>query len=186
MKAQLGLRLRLANGGFHFLFKNSDHLLMSAIKKEPFERIRSIVERRRVFEHILKESGSITCKGSDDSLFLLKPVEILHDGTLIGTAAAIDKLPSRDVEVIGNFSVQTERYFFRADLKVKSSLFRIPISCDVFKLQRRQSLRVALPPSFPIYLNVREISGKPCLIEGRIAVLSSGGMKIYFGDDKIN
>ena len=47
--------------------------------KAPFEKIRSLVERRKLFEGVIRDGGEILCKADGDLLFNMNPKFIEHD-----------------------------------------------------------------------------------------------------------
>ncbi len=153
------------------------------MSKIPFEKIRSLVERKKLFEALLKEQQpEMLCKGDDDTLFHLRPTALLGDSALEGKMEAIEGHPKKDVEILGNFSVGTERFFIQTQLKVSANGASIPLNCDVYRLQRRASLRLSVNPAYDIYLSVTEAAGKPVYTIAQIADVSAGGARIFFSD----
>lgn len=140
------------------------------------------MERKKLFEALLKEQSEILCKGQDESLFYLKPTSIVADSHLQGWLAAIENLPNKDVEVLGNFTVGTERFFFQAELKVQKDEGRLQLNSDVYRLQRRASVRLHVQPAYGMYLAITEFKGKPVYSIAQIADLSAGGAKIFFSN----
>lgn len=150
--------------------------------QSPFEKVRSLVERRKLFESLLQEQSEILCKGEDDSLFHFKPTVLAGDSVMEGWFSAIEKNPVADTQILGNFTVGSEKYFFHAPLKVSGDEGSFEVSCDVFKLQRRASLRLQIPASFGMYLAITEFQGKNIYTIAQIADISAGGARIFFSD----
>lgn len=159
--------------------------------KEPFEKVRSLVERRKLFQAVVEQKSEIVCKGKSDQLFLFEPIgsdEVIHLN--LGTSAVVyghirnlSPLPHIPIEVIGHFSLDLDRYFFRGSLIPAGSqfkdLYEIDGTCDVFKLQRRQTFRVPLPATTPIYLSLLKHNGKSIEADFKVADISAGGARVF-------
>jgi hypothetical protein len=161
------------------LAKTVEQLDMAKI---PFEKIRSLIDRRKLFEALLREQTEILCKGDDESLFHLKPISIVSDSLIHGWMEPIEELPKLDTEVLGNFSVGTERFFFHAPLKVMEEEATFHVNCDVYRLQRRSSLRLAVASEYECYVAITESHGKPVYSIAQVADLSAGGARLFFSD----
>ncbi len=151
--------------------------------KSPFEKVRSLVERKKLFIALLAERSEVVCKGEGEELFVFQPTEIVSESLLQGHMTSVDKIPDKDMEIIGNFSVAGEKYFFTSQFKImplQGAIFHL--SCDVFKLQRRGSLRLHIPSSLGIHLAITEFSGKAIYSVAQIADVSAGGARIFFSD----
>lgn len=150
--------------------------------RSPFEKVRSLVERKKLFEGLLREQTEILCKGEDDSLFNMKPMVLSGDSALQGFMTPIEKLPSEDTVILGNFSVGSEKYFFHAPLKIQEEEASFQISCEVFKLQRRNSVRLQIHPTYEMYLAITEFQGKSVYTMAHLSDVSAGGAKIFFSE----
>jgi c-di-GMP-binding flagellar brake protein YcgR len=150
--------------------------------KSPFEKVRSLAERKKLFETLLQEQTEILCKGEDESLFHFRPSSIVSDSVMHGWMEVIENLPQKDTEVLGNFLVGSERYFFQAQLKVKGDESSFQISSDVFRLQRRSALRLYVNPVHEMYLAITEHQGKAVYSIAQVADVSAGGVRIFFSD----
>lgn len=150
--------------------------------RSPFEKVRSLVERRKLFETLLNERSDILCKGEDESLFHFKPTVLAGDAVMEGWFSAIEKNPTGNTKVLGNFAVGNEKYFFHAPLKVSGEEGSFEVNCDVFRLQRRASLRLQIPASFGMYIAITEFQGKTMYTVAHIADVSAGGARIFFSE----
>ncbi len=150
--------------------------------KIPFEKIRSLVDRRKLFEALLREQTEILCKGDDESLFHLKPISIVGDNLIHGWMDPIESLPKSDTEVLANFSVGLERFFFHAPMKIINEEASFQINCDVYRLQRRSSLRLAMHSSYEVYMAITGFNSKPVYTVAQVADLSAGGARLFFSD----
>ncbi len=150
--------------------------------KTPFEKVRSLVERRKIFETLLHEKTEILCKGDDETLFHLHPISIVSDSHIHGWMELIDGLPQKDCDIIGNFTVGSERYFFQTSLKVADGEAGFLINSDVFRLQRRSSIRLHVNPIYEMYLAITEFKGGAVYSIAQLADVSAGGARIFFSD----
>lgn len=148
--------------------------------KEPFEKIRSLLERKRLFEELFLSQGEIVCKGEEEGLFHFLPREIIENDEISGAIIAEGKVPNGDLQVIGNFHVGAEKYFFVGILKVKNLIATLNLNCDVYKLQRRATFRLGIKNLEDIYLTITEFLGKPQYIAVALADVSAGGARLFF------
>lgn len=139
-----------------------------------------MVERRKLFEALLVEQTEIICKGDDDSLFNFKPIALISDSLLQGYMTAIDTTPQKDTDVVGNFGVGAEKYFFKALFKVMADEAVFHVTCDVYCLQRRASMRLHLDAELGVYLALTEFQSKPIYTIAQISDISAGGARIFF------
>lgn len=152
------------------------------MSKTPFDKIRSLVERRKLFEQVIAQQGEITCKGSDDSLFQFKPTEMIDGDFVQGAVVNIEKMPQIKTDVIGNFAVGTDRYFFTGAFACNGAQGALSANCEVFQLQRRSSFRLSLRPQMGLFMAVIDFQGKPLYLIAHVADISAGGARIYFSE----
>lgn len=150
--------------------------------KTPFDKIRSLVERRKLFEQVIAQQGEITCKGSDESLFLFKPTAMVEGDFVQGTIVSIEKMPSVKTDLVGNFAVGTDRYFFTGVFASNGTQGAMNVNCDIFLLQRRASFRLSVRPQLGLFMAVIEFQGTPLYLIAHVADISAGGAKVYFGE----
>ena len=151
--------------------------------KSPFEKVKSLVERRKLFEALLREGSDILCKGEGESLFHFKPANLSREGWMQGSMIAVEKSLEHTGLVLGNFSVSGERYFFSTEIELmKNGDTQFVVSCEVYQLQRRSSLRLHVQQSHGVYLAITEFQGKAIYVIAQIADLSAGGARIFFSD----
>lgn len=151
------------------------------MSKEPFEKVRSLVERKRLFGELMAKNLEVICKGSDDSLFAFFPQKMLSESLVVGEIKEIEKEPTAgDLEIVGNFSVDDERYFLKGSLKVTAFEGILHVNCDIYKLQRRQSNRVLIPEEMKLIFTLKSLDGHIFFINGKFHDISIGGARIYF------
>jgi hypothetical protein len=150
--------------------------------KPPFEKIRSQVEKRKLFQELINAKSEIVTKGDDDSFFQLVPQKIINDSILLCGLINIEKLPQKDIKAIGNFSVGTDRYFFSGALKVMKDEAAFDISCDVFQLQRRATFRLSVRPQSGLFIALTKFDKKAIYVITQVADISAGGARVFFGE----
>lgn len=151
--------------------------------KSPFEKVRSLVERKKLFEALLAEQTAVVCKGDGEILFELKPMTLVGDSHIQGFMTGIEgPVPKQDMPVLGNFSVGADRFFFKADLKVHQDEASFSLQSEVYRLQRRTTMRLHLPSSLGVYLALTEYKNKFIYSVAQIADISAGGARIFFSD----
>jgi hypothetical protein len=149
--------------------------------KTPFEKIRSLVERRKFFSELIERKEPIICKDDRDHLFSFMPQEIVGDEQLKGTCRAIDSLPEKSGDVIGNFSLGEEKFFFHGQMQWKGNGEAwIEVECEVFKLQRRTHVRLQLEPELRLHVIITKYKGKATYIEAQASDISAGGVRLHF------
>ncbi len=150
--------------------------------KSPFEKVRSLVERKKLFSNLLSEKTEVLCKGEGETIFHFIPTVIVQDSVMQGYVPADQGAPDTDVEVMGNFSVEGDRYFFRSRLKIDKGEASIDLNCDVYLLQRRASMRLRVPSNLGFYLAITEYNSKPTYLIAQFVDLSAGGARVFFSD----
>lgn len=150
--------------------------------KTPFEKVRSLVERRKLFEALLEEKTEILCKGDDESLFNFRPLVLAGGSVVQGWIVAIEKAPLNDTNILGNFAVGSEKFFFQAPMKVTQTEGSFPVNTSVYRLQRRASVRLQVHPSYNMYLALTEFQGKNIYSIAQISDISAGGARIFFSE----
>lgn len=150
--------------------------------KEPFEKLRSLLERKRLYQSLIESGGEMLCKSDNSELFNFFPRELDQDRGLVGLIKAIEDsvVPTSNTKILGNFNAENERFFFQGELAVLSkSEGVLSLATDVFKLQRRRTMRVLIPPSFPIYISILKHNNSNTHMDFKIADLSAGGLRLY-------
>ena len=150
-------------------------------KKEPFDKIRSVVEKRKLFEQAVLEKSLITCRLDDDTILTFL-AHACDKETLMGNSET--KFEQQGLHpVVGILPIGEDRFFFNGSVKVLDQGVTITTDIEIFKLQRRKTLRVAVPINSGLTLNLTNINGKSQLRPAGIVDVSAGGMRIYLIDE---
>lgn len=147
--------------------------------KNAFEKIRSRVQRLEIYRSSLSQDKPFTIRINDD-LFYLYP-RSLDESNLVLTAN--DKMPLGLFQTMAFFQVDQDRFFLNGNLEVNLEAALLNIDTDLFKLERRKSLRAILPSSYPIKLLITAIQDKAVFIDGELIDVSVGGFRFYIPSD---
>jgi hypothetical protein len=135
------------------------------------------LERDRLLRDLADVHGEILCKGEADEMYTLKVERIGPKKELYCLAPNRDAIPPTEKDLLGNFFLGGERYFFRTPAEIYEQFVTLRADCEVFHLQRRQNYRVKIPLNYRALLGILSYDGKPVKLSGEILDLSTGGCK---------
>lgn len=147
--------------------------------KYPFERIISLVDRRKLFTELVQLKSAIIIKLSDNQVVSFRGLQVSPEGHLHGLAneKALEGASQRTVVVF--FYSARDRYFVNTKLvRVTSGGWKILNSTDFYRLNRRESYRTIIPESIQISLQVTSINGSSSRLQARVNDFSAGGLRI--------
>ncbi|WP_413291621.1 flagellar brake protein [Bdellovibrio sp. HCB337] len=137
-------------------------------------------ERLRLFKDLATIRGEIACKGESDEIYRLTvertsgKVE-LQCSIPFGLAA-----PAQEKELLGNFFIGGERYFFKTPVRVEKDVVILRMDGELFHLQRRQNYRIKIPDSYQAHILITAHNKGKVKLKGQIYDLSSGGCRVVF------
>lgn len=134
-------------------------------------------ERDRLFRDLADVRGEILCKGEGEDLYTLKVERIGQKKELYCLASSRTAVPKTEQDLLGNFFLGGERYFFRTPAEIHQEFITLRADCDVFHLQRRQNYRVKIPANYRALFGILSYDGKPLKLNAEILDLSTGGCK---------
>lgn len=134
-------------------------------------------ERDRLFRDLADVHGEILCKGDGDDLYRLKVERIGSKSELYCLVAGGTTIPAAEQDLLGNFFLGGERYFFRTPAQIHGEFITLRADQDTFHLQRRQNYRVKIPMNYRALLGILNYDGRPVKINAEIVDLSTGGCK---------
>lgn len=154
----------------------------------PFEKIRSLVERRKYFEELIRRKDAVVCKDDRDQLFSFFPTQMMNDSVVRGRCTAIDSMPVKSSQVIANFAIGEEKFFFQGPMTLLASTdeVSIVIDSDLYKLQRRTHIRFQIEPEIRLHLVITKYHNKAVYIETQVSDISAGGVRIHFSQFPIH
>lgn len=143
------------------LVPRSFRILIGMIPKSKnfFKAVSEPDKRKQLFLAMAKDPPIILCKTKSQSIFylefvrldesekmILKPLSKILKAKLLSDAEAnIEDIP---IEVIAQFDLNEEKYFFIADAIRLGTRFKFLMNNDIFILQRRQNFRMKIPIDF--------------------------------------
>lgn len=148
--------------------------------KNPFERIISLVDRRKAFAQLVLKKSPIVLKLNDGALASFRGLEVSREGAnLDGLANEKAFGGAKQRTVIAFFYSGRDRYFLRTKVvKLPSGLWRLMNSTEFFRLNRRDAHRSVVPDNLNIYLSVSSLDGVQSKSLLRVTDFSASGLKV--------
>lgn len=147
--------------------------------KEPFEKIRSNIDKRRVLGLLMKEKTEIVCKGDGEALFGFAVEDYNEREGLLGRLINISGEPPQKGEaIIANFAVAEEKYFMQSEYDTRAGVHILRPPEAIYLLQRRAHSRVNLPEGTERGVNIIKHNGKVSFIRAELLDVSAGGCRI--------
>ena len=127
------------------------------------------------------EKSIVTCRLDDDTIVTFSSHASDRDH-LMGTSDS--NVSHQGLQVaVGVLPVGEDRYFFNGPIRVFDRGVTLSVDIELFKLQRRKTLRVSVPVHSGLSLSLTKVNGLSQLRPAGILDLSAGGMKIYLQDE---
>jgi len=150
--------------------------------KAPFERVFSLIERRKLLQRVAKDKAKILLKTAGNSVLEFRTFGIENgtdlDGIVVGGAI-------KDFEkVTALFYVGVDRYFLTTRLKKKGELFLLLNDAQFYKFNRRNAFRVQVPASLDVSYFISTV--RNIEINRRVPIIefSSSGARIHWEGDR--
>ncbi len=154
-------------------------------EKAPFERVFSLIERKKLLQRAAKEKVRIILKNSSGKISEFKIQSHDSDCNLEGQVIGNDLKDYEKVTAL--FYVDSERYFLTTRIKKKTGFFQLLNDPQFFKFNRRAAFRVKVPTSIELSYHVQSI--RNIEVNKKISVLefSSTGARLFWpGDSKLS
>lgn len=135
-------------------------------------------ERTRLFRDLATARGEVTCKGDRDEIYRLTVERATAKSELQCSVPFGLNSPKNETELLGNFFLGGERYFFKTPVKVDGDVVVLRMDRDLFHLQRRQNYRIKIPENYQATLLISKLNGGTVKLSGQISDLSSGGCRV--------
>ncbi|MGZ3742604.1 MAG: PilZ domain-containing protein [Pseudobdellovibrionaceae bacterium] len=145
----------------------------------------SAEEGLRLFKDLANIRGEIICKGDGKDVFRLTlerapGKQELHCSVPFGLPR-----PQKESDILGNFFIGGERYFFKTSLRNEGNTVILQMA-EVFHLQRRQNYRIKIPDNYQANLLVSRHNNAKVKLKGQLRDLSCGGCRAVFsGEDPL-
>lgn len=153
---------------------------MFAQQHELFALVKIPSEKKRILREMIQAGSEIVLKGEKaDALYFLKPTKISENRWII--CQEVSDLGLQDEsQAIANFSIGNERYFFQTPVQVSPISVLLETEVDLYHLQRRKSLRVALPKDAGANCSIINHRSISCLYDCNIIDFSKGGIRLAY------
>lgn len=152
---------------------------MAVAKQGIFKRVHNS-EKKKIFKDLKLNKTLVVVKSPDDNVFMMRVENMMEDKILTCSAPDVSKCPDQDQDVIVNFSVGYEKYFFQTKLTATPPIVLLDITTDLFILQRRKQARMTLPDSYQAGYNIIVHKNQPVFYELKVLDFSSGGCRLAF------
>jgi hypothetical protein len=135
-------------------------------------------ERQRLFKDLATNRTQIVCKGESDQIYHFVADRTTPKNELLCTIPFGIPAPLKDNDLVCNFFIGGERYFFRTLATVEKDLVHLKTDTELFHLQRRQNYRIKIPENYLSKFSISAANGFPVKVSGTLYDLSSGGCRV--------
>lgn len=151
--------------------------------KEAFEKVKSALERKNIFNRLASQGGELICKGTGDCLFTFLVEEYNESQGLYGTLIEINEKPQLGDSIVANFQLGSDRYFMQSTLVKTGQKNLLMLPDSLYLLQRRAHNRVDLPSDVGRGINIIGHNGKVLFLNAECLDISAGGARVLFYGD---
>lgn len=153
--------------------------------KAPFERVFSLIERKKLLRRVAKDNLKVLIKFANNQVGEFKVQSVDDQSNLTGII--VGPMPRDFEKTTALFYVDHDRYFLTTRIKKKGEQWVILNSAEFFKFNRRTAFRVRVPENLQLtyfIMSVRNIEvSKPV----EVIDFSSGGARIkWFLEKKMS
>ncbi len=153
--------------------------------KAPFERVFSLIDRKKLFLKVAKEQIEVIIKNTRGELFHFKPHSIDKELSMLGDLLDGSVRDYEKVTVL--FYVDKERYFVNTRVKKNEEGVRILNDPQFYRLNRRTAFRVQVPAVVELSYQIYSIRNIEMNRKASVLEFSSTGARIYWtGDSKLS
>lgn len=141
-----------------------------------FQKVGTRKERERAFLLLSQSKVKFECQLPGNQAATIVPESIRDSHMIVVTQ---NKLPT-EKETIVTFQVGQEKYFMKTSFKEHdfASHYIMDLEPALFKLQRRNSFRVQIPPDYLAKVHIENIDGVPASKKLPMFDLSGGGFSL--------
>lgn len=154
-------------------------------QNDVFKQIQDKKEIDQLFTDLVKYQSQVIVKTPDNKILGLD-VKIFKFPYLHCENDDFYNLNLNSQEpTVFNFTLGTDKYFFKSHFKLDKKLILIDVQTDFYKLQRRQNYRVKIPNNYKAHLEISKInSTEIAKIPAKMIDISAGGLRAYLSDKK--
>lgn len=148
-----------------------------ANEKSPFEKVKSNLEAKRIYERLAAENIEFYCKG-ENAFFTFQSQTFDTEQGLRGQVLVNEGESPVHERVIVNFTVESDRYYTVSEFLPSGSEGLLIFSGPLYRLERREHYRVSLPESMQRDCNIINCAGKTVFVAAVILDISAGGARL--------
>lgn len=150
--------------------------------KAPFERIFSLIERKKILQRAAKERVKVIVKSLKNEIYQFQTFGLEGGQHLEGLVTA--GKPKDFEKVTALFYVDGDRYFVTTRIKKKGENFLLLNDAQFYKFNRRAAYRIKVPAFLEVSFFISTIRNIEVNRKVPILEFSSGGAKIYWDGNK--
>lgn len=135
-------------------------------------------ERLRLFKDLAAARVEIAAKGVPDEIYRFNVDRTTPRSQLICTVPFGLNTPESGKDLVCQFFIGGERYFFKALARIEHEKVVLEINSPLFHLQRRQSYRIKIPEKYPAKFLISELNKQGVKLTTDIVDLSSSGCRV--------
>jgi hypothetical protein len=150
--------------------------------KKPFERVFSLIERKKILRRVSLEKISVLIKVGESQVYEFKVTGIDSSFNLDGFAVGYN--PRDFQRVTALFYVDKERYLLNTRLRKMDSGLKLLSDSQFFRFNRRSAFRISIPARIEIFLFVESIRNIEVQRKLPIIEVSTGGARIHWSNNR--
>lgn len=138
-------------------------------------------ERKKALQDVIRLQVELTFKTEKEEFGQFKILSMDDQQRGVCRFIAGGWKDSAAYDVVVNFTLEEEKYFFRS-MMGKNNLGDVIINleADVFQLQRRKNARFDIPEGYEAVAKIADLNGQELKVDAPIKDMSAGGCKIFF------
>lgn len=152
------------------------------MKKSPFERVYSLIDRKKLFQKVVDSKIKIHLKNKSGEIILMTATRIDSKADIFGHLPANAFRSGEKVTAL--FYVGGERYFLNTRVFNKNTEWILANDPQFFKFNRRNAFRIRVPKSQEISFHVSAIRNIEVHKKCEVLEFSTGGAKIHWNSLK--
>jgi hypothetical protein len=157
---------------------------MSQQNKTPFQKISSL-ETTSLLALLHKHRVTVQFKMSDTGVYKAKAENKGWGQNILIRRPANLGQDRKDSEVTGNFTLDSQIYFFKAILRLQKKQIHLQLNGELNKLVRRRQDRVVVPERVPLHLMTKRIGDQLLFVRGGLQDISIKGCKVVLNTSEV-
>ncbi len=149
--------------------------------KANFFQIHNGDEKWQIWQALVQSGSALTIRMADETILEVFPKNLSQPPSLFLDLGPIQPEKWGDQASIScTFAEGNDHYFYLGDSYLFAGGVRLNLSFDLYRMNQRNHLRVQVPSSVPLHLNITKIESKSVFFEALVSDLSPSGLQVYF------